>query len=84
MRYRVQIKVLKNDDKKSLITDYSTIIEGSEPINGLDFKVLCKNSLNNLNREPVSDVLYFGSKEVKDTDTVSTKSGLEYNLVVKA
>jgi hypothetical protein len=79
MRVNIIIKVQKG---KTTITNYSTTIELDKDSTYLDLKNKTK-SIINLGLEIDSEEIYKGSKKVLDTDIVTDKKQLLYNLLVK-
>lgn len=83
MRQNIQIKILKNSGK-TIVTNYVTNLDLNPSDTTVNQKAAIKSSISNVDLFEVEDeILWWGSKKLKDDELVQLKSGLEYNLIVK-
>lgn len=83
MKKSIQIKILtKGGD--STITNYVTVIDLEPSKTTSEQKQIIKSTISSVNNFHVeNEILWLGNRELKDTEIVPLKTGLEYNLIVK-
>jgi len=76
------VKVIIKKENRGTLKEYQTLFETNENMTALELKKSIKE-YNDFPFEFVSDVLYEGSKEIKDTDLLKKVDHLEYQLTIK-
>lgn len=76
------VKVIIKKENRDTLKEYQTLFETNENMTALELKKSIKE-YNDFPFEFIRDVLYDGSKEIKDTDLLKKVDHLEYQLFIK-
>lgn len=76
------VKIVIKKENRGIISEFQTTFDTNETMTSLELKNTIRE-YNNFPFEFISDVLYNGSKEIKDSDLLKKVDHLEYQLYIK-
>jgi hypothetical protein len=76
------VKIVVKKENRGIVKEYQTLFETNESMTSLELKNTIKESIN-FPFESLKDVLYDGSKELKDSNLLKKVDHLEYQLFIK-